>query len=55
MTVLATVVSAPSADRAVVDAGSKTLSTDPLRPRPTAMGSSSGAGAASSASPRSTA
>ncbi len=33
MTVLATVVSAPAADRAVVDAGSKTLSSDPLRPR----------------------
>lgn len=34
MTVLATVVSAPARDRAVVDAGSKTLSSDPLRPRP---------------------
>jgi D-serine deaminase-like pyridoxal phosphate-dependent protein len=34
MTVLATVVSAPAADRAVLDAGSKTLSSDPLRPRP---------------------
>ncbi|MGH9399359.1 MAG: alanine racemase [Thermoanaerobaculia bacterium] len=34
MTVLATVVSVPASDRAVVDAGSKTLSTDPLRPRP---------------------
>lgn len=33
MTVLATVVSVPASDRAVVDAGSKTLSTDPLRPR----------------------
>lgn len=33
MTVLATVVSVPAPDRAVVDAGSKTLSTDPLRPR----------------------
>ena len=32
MTVLATVVSVPAADRAVVDAGSKTLSTDPSRP-----------------------
>ncbi len=32
MTVLATVVSVPAADRAVVDAGSKTLSTDPMRP-----------------------
>jgi D-serine deaminase-like pyridoxal phosphate-dependent protein len=34
MTVLATVVSVPALSRAVVDAGSKTLSTDPLRPRP---------------------
>jgi D-serine deaminase-like pyridoxal phosphate-dependent protein len=33
LTILATVVSVPSADRAVVDAGSKTLSSDPLRPR----------------------
>lgn len=33
LTVLATVVSAPAADRAVVDAGSKTLSNDPLRPK----------------------
>jgi D-serine deaminase-like pyridoxal phosphate-dependent protein len=33
MTVLATVVSAPAPGRAVLDAGSKTLSTDPLRPR----------------------
>ena len=33
LTVLATVVSVPAPDRAVVDAGSKTLSTDPLRPR----------------------
>jgi D-serine deaminase-like pyridoxal phosphate-dependent protein len=32
MTVLATVVSAPAADRAVLDAGSKTLSSDGLRP-----------------------
>ncbi len=32
MTVLATVVSSPAPDRAVVDAGSKTLSNDPLRP-----------------------
>ena len=38
MTVLATVVSVPSADRAVVDAGSKTLSTDPLRPRAVGFG-----------------
>jgi len=34
LTVLATVVSAPAADRAVVDAGSKTLSSDVLRPKP---------------------
>jgi D-serine deaminase-like pyridoxal phosphate-dependent protein len=34
MTVLATVVSVPARDRAVLDAGSKTLSSDPLRPRP---------------------
>ena len=34
MTVLTTVVSVPAADRAVLDAGSKTLSSDPLRPRP---------------------
>jgi D-serine deaminase-like pyridoxal phosphate-dependent protein len=34
MTVLATVVSVPAPDRAVVDAGSKTLSNDPLHPRP---------------------
>ena len=33
LTVLATVVSVPAPDRAVVDAGSKTLSADPLRPR----------------------
>ncbi len=38
LTVLATVVSVPAADRAVVDAGSKTLSTDPLRPRPEGHG-----------------
>jgi len=34
LTVLATVVSVPERGRAVVDAGSKTLSSDPLRPRP---------------------
>jgi D-serine deaminase-like pyridoxal phosphate-dependent protein len=34
MTVVATVVSVPAAERAVLDCGSKTLSTDPLRPRP---------------------
>jgi len=33
MTVIARVVSAPVPDRAVLDAGSKTLSSDPLRPR----------------------
>jgi D-serine deaminase-like pyridoxal phosphate-dependent protein len=32
LTVLATVISVPASDRAVVDAGSKTLSSDPLRP-----------------------
>jgi D-serine deaminase-like pyridoxal phosphate-dependent protein len=34
LTVVATVVSVPAAGRAVVDAGSKTLSSDQLRPRP---------------------
>jgi D-serine deaminase-like pyridoxal phosphate-dependent protein len=34
MTVLATVVSVPAPGRAVVDAGSKTVSSDQLRPRP---------------------
>lgn len=38
LTVLATVVSAPSPERAVVDAGSKTLSSDPLRPRGAGFG-----------------
>jgi len=38
LTVLATVVSVPAADRAVVDAGSKTLSSDALRPRPGGYG-----------------
>jgi D-serine deaminase-like pyridoxal phosphate-dependent protein len=33
LTVVATVVSVPAPDRAVLDAGSKTLSSDPLRPR----------------------
>ena len=33
LTIVATVVSVPSADRAVVDAGSKTFSSDPLRPK----------------------
>ena len=32
MTIVATVVSSPAPDRAVVDAGSKTLSNDPLKP-----------------------
>jgi len=34
MTVIATVVSVPDYSRAVIDAGSKTLSSDPLRPKP---------------------
>jgi D-serine deaminase-like pyridoxal phosphate-dependent protein len=34
LTVIATVVSVPAAGRAVLDAGSKTLSSDPLRPQP---------------------
>ena len=34
LTIVATVVSVPAPDRAVVDAGSKTLSSDPLRPLP---------------------
>jgi D-serine deaminase-like pyridoxal phosphate-dependent protein len=38
LTVLTTVVSVPTAGRAVVDAGSKTLSSDPLRPRPGGYG-----------------
>jgi D-serine deaminase-like pyridoxal phosphate-dependent protein len=38
LTVLATVVSVPDAERAVVDAGSKTLSSDALRPRPGGYG-----------------
>jgi D-serine deaminase-like pyridoxal phosphate-dependent protein len=38
LTVLATVVSVPGPGRAVVDAGSKTLSSDPLRPRPGGFG-----------------
>jgi D-serine deaminase-like pyridoxal phosphate-dependent protein len=33
MTILATVVSVPAPDRAVIDAGSKTISTDTLKPR----------------------
>ena len=38
MTVLATVVSVPAPGRAVLDAGSKTLSSDTLRPRPNGHG-----------------
>jgi D-serine deaminase-like pyridoxal phosphate-dependent protein len=38
LTVVATVVSVSAPDRAVVDAGSKTLSSDPLRPRPGGYG-----------------
>ena len=38
LTILATVVSTPAPERAVVDAGSKTLSSDPLRPRPGGYG-----------------
>jgi D-serine deaminase-like pyridoxal phosphate-dependent protein len=38
LTVQATVVSVPAAGRAVVDAGSKTLSSDPLRPSPDGHG-----------------
>ncbi len=38
LTVVATVVSVPAPERAVVDAGSKTLSSDPLRPRPGGYG-----------------
>lgn len=34
MTVIATVISAPAPDRVVLDCGSKTLSSDVLRPRP---------------------
>ena len=38
LTVLATVASVSGRERAVVDAGSKTLSSDPLRPRPEGHG-----------------
>jgi D-serine deaminase-like pyridoxal phosphate-dependent protein len=38
LSVVATVVSVPASNRAVVDAGSKTLSSDPLRPRPGGFG-----------------
>ena len=54
LTVVATVVSVPAPDRAVVDAGSKTLSSDPLRPRAGGYGQLRGRRAASRSSPRST-
>jgi D-serine deaminase-like pyridoxal phosphate-dependent protein len=38
LTVVATVVSVPAPDRAVLDAGSKTVSSDPLRPRAEGFG-----------------
>ena len=38
MTILATVVSVPAPDRVCLDAGSKTLSQDTLRPRPNGHG-----------------
>ena len=38
LTVFATVVSVPGPGRAVLDAGSKTLSSDPLRPKPQGYG-----------------
>jgi D-serine deaminase-like pyridoxal phosphate-dependent protein len=38
LTILATVVSVPAPDRAVLDAGSKTLSSDPARPAPDGFG-----------------
>lgn len=38
LTILATVVSVPAPGRAVLDAGSKTLSSDPLRPRGAGFG-----------------
>ena len=38
LTIVATVVSVPAPDRAVLDAGSKTLSSDPLRPQPNGFG-----------------
>jgi len=38
LTVLATVVSVPAPDRAVLDAGSKTVSSDPLRPEEQGFG-----------------
>ncbi len=42
LTILATVVSAPESGRAVVDAGSKTLSSDPMRPEADGFGIVSG-------------
>jgi len=38
LTIFSTVVSVPGPGRAVVDAGSKTLSSDPLRPKPQGYG-----------------
>lgn len=38
LAVVATVVSVPTADRAMVDAGLKAFSTDKLRRRPRALG-----------------
>jgi D-serine deaminase-like pyridoxal phosphate-dependent protein len=38
LSIVATVVSVPAPERAVVDAGSKTLSSDPLRPKPGGYG-----------------
>jgi D-serine deaminase-like pyridoxal phosphate-dependent protein len=55
MTVVSTVVSVPAAGRAVVDAGSKTLSSDGLRPQPGATVGSSAVAAASRDCRRSTA
>jgi D-serine deaminase-like pyridoxal phosphate-dependent protein len=43
LTVLATVVSVPAPGRAVLDAGSKTLSSDPLRPQSNGFGQVLGA------------
>ncbi len=55
LTVLATVVSVPAPGRAVLDAGSKTLSSDPLRPTPGASASCSASAARSRRCRRSTA
>ncbi len=54
LTIVATVVSVPAPDRAVVDAGSKTLSSDPLQPRPGGYGQVLAARAGSTSSPKST-